>query len=285
MRIQLTNKAAADKYIAFAKAEFADVAEKVFFFWKQVDEDTFEAEINCYRCGGTGYIQAFRHVEAGVCFACENIMPRRILRVDYIGFAKKVREQVNKEKKRQKKEGERVRKAQERQAAFEKNARELEGGELLIAEWAKGDESEDCFISSLAGALYRFGSLSERQQAALAKNWAKAQAKVAREAKWARENEERLAKLANVPFPVGRVAVEAEVMSVKEYDGEWGTVLKCLLQTAEGHRFFGTVPKAILKTVNADELKGKTIAFTAAFEEKEPGFGTYKRPTKAKVIG
>lgn len=28
-------------------------------------------KVECKRCGGTGYINAYEHIDGGVCFACQ----------------------------------------------------------------------------------------------------------------------------------------------------------------------------------------------------------------------
>lgn len=135
-----------------------------------------------------------------------------------------------------------------------------------------GDFPEDLFVS-----LYKWGSLTERQESAALRYLDKAQ-----------ERAERLAKEAALPTaPVveGRIEILGEVVSVKEEENPFsyygGTITKILVRDDRGFKVWGTAPSAL-----GSVEKGARVAFTATVErsQKDETFGFYKRPAKARYL-
>lgn len=81
-----------------------------------------------------------------------------------------------------------------------------------------------------------------------------------------------------VDAPSGRCEITGEVVSVKEYESEYGVVTKILV-SCQGYKVFGTAPRSIV----ADIERGDRVTITATIQPKERGFATYSRPTKASL--
>lgn len=149
------------------------------------------------------------------------------------------------------------------------------------------------FLWEMSATLDREGTLTERQTAAVRRC-------AERHAKWAakREQEEkaRAAKLAKgKPMPTGRVEITGTVVSTKwvedDYSYHGGSILKMLVETADGWRVYGTVPSDLKpSSFNGEDaakgfgLKGATVTFTATIKPKEDAFGIFSRPTRARVL-
>lgn len=91
------------------------------------------------------------------------------------------------------------------------------------------------------------------------------------------------------PVPTGRTGIEGVVVSVRLSEAtvgyrtvaSWKALIRC-----DGYKLFGTIPAAVLATVDQPEsLVGSTIRFTATCQQREPGFGFYSRPTGGEVLG
>ena len=107
------------------------------------------------------------------------------------------------------------------------------------------------------------------------------------------EREARRAALleAGVSVPEGRTTVTGVIVSIKAeetfYTYSGGVTLKMLVETEEGFRLWGTMPRALegnYNTVSAEE--GDTVTFTATLtaSDDDPLFGFFKRPTKASIV-
>ena len=117
-----------------------------------------------------------------------------------------------------------------------------------------------------------YGSLTDKQVAFAIKLVTEADAKNAAKA-------EREATLATAePLAEGRYEVTGTVVSTKwqtSYTG-YGDTLKMLVQTPDGNRVYGSVPKAIF----GDTDPGIVVRFTAQVERSKDDdhFGFFKRP-------
>lgn len=82
----------------------------------------------------------------------------------------------------------------------------------------------------------------------------------------------------------GKYMVSGKIISFKRsfYEMAYSTSVstKMLVELEDGSRVYGTCPSAILD----DAEKGTVVEFTANFKAKEPGFGIFTRPSKAKII-
>lgn len=125
------------------------------------------------------------------------------------------------------------------------------------------------FIREIVSKAFRF-AISDKQAALLASI----------EDKFAERAAKRAAERASaVAAPEGRVQIEGTVLSIKNYESHYGTTTKCLIQ-CDGYKLFGTVPAAIV----ADAKVGDVVRLTATVKAKEPGFGTYSRPTGGEIV-
>lgn len=136
------------------------------------------------------------------------------------------------------------------------------------------------FVDDVARKLRRYGSLSEKQVAAVLKSKERDEEFEAR-----RQAEEEALKTAPA-LADGRYEIEGTVISVKwvegfstGWDGRSLDTKKMLVKMDDGNKVFGTVPSAILE---AD--KGTRVKFTAKVEPKEEHFGFFSRPTKPEII-
>ena len=77
----------------------------------------------------------------------------------------------------------------------------------------------------------------------------------------------------------GRQWLEGKVLSVKEYDGDYGTVRKMLVLLNDNNKVYGSVPSNVW-----DIDRGEYVKFSAMVQKKERGFYLYSRPTKAVRI-
>lgn len=134
----------------------------------------------------------------------------------------------------------------------------------------------DGFVLDIYHKSHRY-TLSEKQLAAVTKAVEQKDGYLARKAGWeAKKAEDR----ANAkPIVEGRVEIEGTVLSIKEYETQFGVAIKCLVQ-CDGYKLFGTVPSAIV----ADCKVGDAIKLTATVKQKEPGFGVYSRPSNASIL-
>lgn len=98
------------------------------------------------------------------------------------------------------------------------------------------------------------------------------------------------------PVPTGAVEITGRIVSARFQESIYGEMIKCLVETDEGWRVWGTMPKAIDEAMANDEgvaIQFDQLAdynlrvrFTATVEQSDddPTFGFFKRPRKAEVI-
>lgn len=143
------------------------------------------------------------------------------------------------------------------------------------------EEPMDNFYGSLLMALYRNGSLSERQLAALARSIARNEAgREQREAEQAAEPE---------PSPVieGKIEITGKVLAVKSQESYYGgSTLKMLVLDDRGFKVWGTRPSKVAELGYTENIKGHRVSFTATVErsDDDPCFGFFGRPTKARCL-
>lgn len=129
------------------------------------------------------------------------------------------------------------------------------------------------FVADVAAKLRKYGSLSDKQVAAVRKA-------VTRDA-------ERLARFAEADggddrekVPTGRVQITGEVVSTKEVENDFGISWKMLVKDERGFKVWGTIPTGL------KAHRGAKVTFAAAVEPSRDDeyFGFYKRPTKAQLL-
>lgn len=131
---------------------------------------------------------------------------------------------------------------------------------------------QDSFYTSLEAAWNRYGSLTERQEAALVRSFAQ---RAERQAARAQEN-----AAVTAPMPTGRVTISGEVIATKYQESRFGESLKMLVKSDAGWKVWGSVPQEF----RFDGIKGCRVTFSATVEPKEASFGFFSRPTKACVL-
>lgn len=143
----------------------------------------------------------------------------------------------------------------------------------VVAWVERNADKGDSFAASLRDALYRYGTLTERQTAAVERTIQRAAERAA----------ERAAARADVaPVETGNaVVITGTVATLKWQDSLYGETLKCRIVTDSGAGVWGTVPSCL-----ADITVGERITFTAAVEASsdDPSFGFFKRPRKASRV-
>lgn len=204
----------------------------------------------CGRCGGTGYLLGFQHVDNGRCFECGGSGGHH---------TKTVRQILNNAKARD-------RRAAKRQAEIDKHHAE-------VLQW-RADNSELIARANAINLDWLTHSMAIPSDKTI-----EAVEKIV--------GERELEAAERRPAPTGRVQVEGEVVSVKSYFSQYGESIKITVKSDEGFLVWGTAPSTILRDVGFDgELKGSRVRFTATVEpsEDDPSFGFYKRPTKAQLV-
>lgn len=140
-------------------------------------------------------------------------------------------------------------------------------------EQAKGElHKGNSFVHDVIGKLNQFGSLSERQVAAVLKSLARDIESVSRKAAEAVE--------VKGDAPEGRVTVTGVILSTKDVEGVYGWTRKMLVKLENNSRVWVTVPS------KSGVVKDDTITFTATFtvskDDKSFAFGS--RPSLVKVF-
>jgi hypothetical protein len=86
----------------------------------------------------------------------------------------------------------------------------------------------------------------------------------------------------NIPdLPEGKLTFVGKVLSIKNQESFYGIVTKILVEHEEGYKVWGTLPRSIN---HVD--RGETVSFSATItrSDKDPSFGFFSRPTKAKIV-
>jgi len=140
-------------------------------------------------------------------------------------------------------------------------------------------------IRDIENKLYRWGDISEKQEAFVLRLHKEGQEKLT---KAKRREEERAARVATMePLEEGRYEMTGKVVSTKTVENDFGVSFKMLVELPTGHRVFGSIPSALLETetgfLSPEELRGETVTFTARVQRKEVDFGFFSRPSKASL--
>ena len=161
---------------------------------------------------------------------------------------------------------------------------------------------EQQVTDEMFGKLVKYGSLSEKQMALLAKLPAAHAAKVAKKAAWEAERAAKHEAAAPLPVVETRVTVQGVIQSCKGVDTQFGYQWKMVVEHADGWKVYGTVPNNLIDEVTAGPssattyediqkeirtaLVGKRVEFAAKIKasDRDPKFGFFNRPTKARFI-
>ena len=139
----------------------------------------------------------------------------------------------------------------------------------------KVDKWEENTIRDIVGKLVQYGNLSDKQYAFLGNLLTKIETRAERDAAQKAEHD-----AADVLPPTGdRIEITGVIMSRKSQ--EFGPD-RLLVKSDAGWKVFGNIPSALCECG-----VGHRVSFFARVSpsEKDPKFGYYQRPTKAKRIG
>ncbi len=140
------------------------------------------------------------------------------------------------------------------------------------------------FAHDIAHKLNQYGTLSPRQVECFISTLARDIERQTMQAQ--REAQKAVLVASGVKGPVGRLEVSGKVLSVQLRDSQWGSSLKWLVELTTGAKVWSTVPATAAGGSDWKLLKGKTVKFTATFEQSEDDalFSFGSRPTKVSVL-
>lgn len=134
---------------------------------------------------------------------------------------------------------------------------------------------EESALRDIVAKLIRYGSISDRAVAYLGSLLVKIDSRDQVAAVLA------AATAAVLPCPNGKQTVRGKVLSTKAVEGQFGTVLKMLVQHADGWKVWGTVPASLCGIERGEEIE---FSATVAASQDDNKFGFFSRPTKARRI-
>jgi len=231
----------------------------------------------CGKCGGTGYLPGYEHVDGARCWGC---------RASGVGKAHRDAETAtrrfrNRDKARARRDRKRAEEAAQRAAEAVRRQAEVTA---MIA--ARPSLAIITYIDNQIAATGREAPYGLRTDAIwkIARAYLTGDTDDVTPADLDQAEADVAAYIADVtgrtPAPEGRVTITGEVLTVKLIDGYYGSTLKMLIGDDSGYRVWGTVPAAI------DPERGDRVTLTATVSpsDDDPTFGFYKRPTKAALI-
>ena len=226
------------------------------------DEQTITFE--CGRCGGSGRIESFGHVENGVCFECDgNPASARTTRTVGELRAKARRDATDRDRRR----------AKEAAKASKLEAWKAEHDDVVSCLRPHADAWKgSAFLRGLADQVFSYGQVLNDAQVEAVRECAK-------------QDEARAAAKAATPELVeGRRELTGTVLSVKSSEGYYGQVTyRMTVDLGDGTRVNGTAPAALL---DLGAGRGDRVTFTATVERSrgDHTFGFYKRPAKVSAV-
>jgi hypothetical protein len=149
--------------------------------------------------------------------------------------------------------------------------------------WLYAEKHSDRLLADIAAKGLQYGSLSVRQIELIKRvhTGEKPQWMIERDARVAQRAADEAAAVP-VPLTTERVKVSGVILATKDQPGylPHQTVLKMLVRAIEGYKVWGTFPREL------DAAVGSKVEFFAKIErsDKDPKFGFFSRPTKARVI-
>lgn len=233
--------------------------------------------VPCDRCGGSGFLAHFNHIDGGICYGCEGgkgqMVTVRTLRQRASSAASAARKAEAKTTERLARHDEaiaQVAKLTDNWSKWLELAND-KGGSFLFDIWMKAFDYD----------------LSEKQVAAVASS-------IDKKLSWKAEAEAKRSAL--TPAPVGKVEVAGTVLKTTYKEGDWGPVYKMTVLADEGFEVYSTIPKKIIDTFEAEydedtnvyavieALVGRQVAFTATLSpSQDAGFAFASSPSKASL--
>jgi len=229
----------------------------------------------CVRCGGTGEYSRWH----GECWRCGG------RGIDPTPAHEVFRAPEHWEKLRERREKARAKRdAESRTARFRallSFAREHRGVLALLREHrervARDTRYRITFIGDIEAKLRARCTLTTAQIQALCSAMEDAHER------WERIDAEIQAEAVAPRMVEGRRTLIGKLVSMQLYDSEYGAQWKGLVVLDEGNKVFGTVPRALVREINQDNLPVH-VQFTATVKPKDAHFGFFSRPSKAAII-
>ena len=133
-------------------------------------------------------------------------------------------------------------------------------------------------VSDIDWRFRQTGSISDKQIALVYKIAQQEAERVQRAAE--REAQAQALRDAGVRVPTGRGTIVGTVVSVKGMETAYGFVTKMLVQSDEGWKVWGTMPRSL------DAEVGNRVTFKASITQSDddPVFGFFSRPTNAALV-
>ena len=158
----------------------------------------------------------------------------------------------------------------------------LENIELVSWLFSQGEDCHE-FLRDMQAAVKKFGSLTEKQQAATEK-WMR----TGQQREETKKADEEISKDAPA-LVAGKREFSGEILSTKWHTGDYGESLKMTVRLIDGNKIWGTCPASIHESAEIkmpSELVGRNIAFTATLRPApdNPHFGFFSRPSGARLI-
>lgn len=242
----------------------------------KVDADTLVRA--CTRCDGEGHYM-FNHIERhSICYRCDGYKadPRATVYLTYAEAEKAANRRADARAKRA-----------ARKAA--KQAAEEQAAAAAVAEWMVQYPREAALLHE-TGAGQFVASVTEQ---VLINHKVPSEKQMSVLTRIVEDREAAAAKPA-AEVPEGRVEITGTIISRKFVENAYGTTTKLLIEDDRGFRVYGTMPKGLNIADNKTrysaediiELPGRRVTLTATLERsaKDPAFGFYARPAKARLI-
>ncbi len=156
---------------------------------------------------------------------------------------------------------------------------DMESDEASAYRLDNGDTVRPLFIiRDIVNKLVKYGSLSEKQLDFLRKlvNDAKNEKQRIHDM-W---EQRRLEKENAEDCPTGRIVVTGKVITLREQDGQFGTVWKMLVVDDRGYKVWCSVPSGL--DLNRFDRVQLTVTLTPSKDDPKFGFGS--RPAKSAVL-
>lgn len=135
--------------------------------------------------------------------------------------------------------------------------------------------NEENTICDIVGKLVQYGSLSERQLEFVRGLLGRIDTRAARMAQRERE------RAAAPPCPSGRIQISGTVLSVKEYESDFGPCRKMTVKSEAGWVCYGTVPSGAHEVRHGDRIR---FTGTLTASDRDVKFGFFKRPYLIEVV-
>lgn len=139
--------------------------------------------------------------------------------------------------------------------------------------WEVLDASDNEFIRDVLAKGAKYGSLSERQLAAIVKAEQRDREREAKRAEWENEVRGTIAE--------GRQEIAGEVISIKWQANDYGERRVMTVKDAENRCYWGTMPSSLREVEHGDKVR---FTATVTRSDKDESFGFFKRPSKAEKV-